>query len=130
MPIFKRNKKVDKVLIVEDDALLLRVLNEAFLDEGFNVATVENGLEVEDTVSKFSPDIILLDLILPGIDGFAVLKKLKSDEKSKKIPVIVLSNLDDPGDVKSTKALGVKDYFIKSNVKVEEIIDAVKKNIK
>lgn len=130
MSIFKRKKQADKVLIVEDDALLLRVLSESFLSEGYDVSTVENGLEVEGAVNKFSPDIILLDLILPGIDGFAVLKKLKSNDKSKKIPVIILSNLDQAGDIKSTKALGVENYFIKSNVKVEEIISAVKKTLK
>jgi len=122
----KIKTKGKKVLIVEDDSLLLKVMSESFLNENFEVATAENGLEVMDAVKKFSPDIILLDLIIPGIDGFAVLKQLKADDKTKNIPVVVTSNLGEQSDVKSTKALGADEYFIKSNVEMSKIIQYVK----
>jgi len=126
----KPKSRSKKVLIVEDDSLLAKVLSESFLIEKFQVATVNNGLEVAKIVETFKPDIILLDLIIPGIDGFAVLKKLKSDIKTKDIPVLVLSNLSDVGDVKSIKVLGADEYFIKSNTEMEKIVKYVKNRLK
>ncbi|OGH76786.1 MAG: hypothetical protein A2469_02330 [Candidatus Magasanikbacteria bacterium RIFOXYC2_FULL_40_16] len=124
----KKNNK--KVLIVEDDSLLSRVLSEGFLAEKFKVMVIANGLEVANKVKSFLPDIILLDLIIPGIDGFAVLKGLKEDEKTKNIPVAVISNLGDVGDVKSVKALEADKYFIKANTEMGEIIKYVKDKLK
>jgi DNA-binding response OmpR family regulator len=129
--MFGRKKATNKkVLIVEDDSLLAKVVSETFSQEKFEVATVGNGLEVMSAARKFSPDLILLDLIIPGIDGFAVLKELKEDDKTKNIPVVIMSNLGTPGDVKSTKALGADQYFIKANTEVEKIIDYVKDKLK
>ena len=130
--ILRRRKKIQnkKVLIVEDDALLSKVLSENFLNEKFEIVVVDNGLVVKEKVEQFTPDIILLDLIIPGIDGFAVLKELKSDKKTAEIPVVVLSNLGDVGDIKSTKALGAEEYFIKSNTEMSRIVDYVKKRLK
>jgi DNA-binding response OmpR family regulator len=122
--------KSKKVLIVEDDALLSKVLSESFLKEKFQVAVVDNGLNVAEMVGSFSPDIILLDLIIPGIDGFGVLKELKENKKSENIPVAIISNLGDAGDVKSTKALGADEYFIKSNTEMEKIVHYVKSKLR
>jgi len=126
----KKKAPGKKVLIVEDDSLLAKVLSESFLTEKFQVATADNGLNVAEAVKTFSPDIILLDLIIPGLDGFAVLKQLKSDAKTKNIPVAVISNLGDVGDVKSTKALGADEYFIKSNTAMDKIVKYVKNKLK
>ncbi|MBI2475067.1 response regulator [Candidatus Uhrbacteria bacterium] len=125
----KKKNNASRILIVEDDALLLSVLSNTFKKAGFEIATVENGLEVEEAVKKISPNLILLDLIIPGIDGFEVLKRLKASDTSKEIPVIILSNLEDVGDVKSGRALGADEYFIKANIEVEKIVDYVKKKI-
>jgi len=126
----KKRSLNKKVLIVEDDSLLAKVLSENFLAEKFKVATADNGLNVAEAVKTFSPDIILLDLVIPGLDGFAVLKQLKSDEKTKNIPVAVISNLGDTGDIKSIKALGADEYFIKANTEMEKIIKYVKNKLK
>lgn len=126
----KKKTELKKVLIVEDDSLLLKVLSTGFLAEKFQVATVENGLEVLSSVKKFKPDIILLDLIIPGIDGFAVLKQLKEDDATKDIPVTIMSNLGSEADVKATKALGADEYFIKANTELEKIINFVKSKLK
>ncbi|MDD5626093.1 MAG: response regulator [Patescibacteria group bacterium] len=128
--LFSNKKIAKKVLIVEDDALLSKILSQVFLKENFQVAIVDNGLQVMEAVNKFLPDIILLDLIIPGIDGFAVLKQLKADSTTEKIPVVMLSNLGDVGDVKSAKALGADEYFIKSNVEMERIVKYVKNKLK
>jgi len=126
----KKKSLGKKVLLIEDDALLSKVLSQSFLKEKFQVVVVDNGLNVAEAVKNFSPDIILLDLIIPGIDGFAVLKQLKADVKTQKIPVAVISNLGDEGDVKSSKALGADEYFIKSNTEMEKIVRYVKNKLK
>lgn len=125
-----KKKKSKKILIVEDDSLLLKIVSTTFLSEKFQVATVENGLEVLEAAKNFLPDMILLDLIIPGIDGFAVLKQLKEDDMTKNIPVVIMSNLGSVGDIKSTKALGADEYFIKSNTGIEKIVNYVKTKLK
>lgn len=126
----KKKQSAKKVLVVEDDALLSGVLSKVLLAEKFQVMVTDNGLSVAEAVKTFAPDIILLDLIIPGIDGFAVLKQLKTDPKTEKIPVVVVSNLGDVGDVKSTKALGADEYFIKANTEMEKIIKYIKNKLK
>lgn len=121
--------KKKKVLVVEDDALLLQVLGDKLLAEGYEILGVMNGLKVIAEVEKFNPDIILLDLILPGLDGFEVLKQLKEDTKTKNIPVAIISNLSEVSDVKSVRALGADEYFIKANTQLEKIVKYIKKKI-
>jgi len=122
-------KETYSVLLVEDDALLNRMLANEFTHQNFHVVSVENGLDVLLAVEKRKPDLILLDLVLPGIDGFEILKQLKGDKKTQEIPVIVLSNLEIESDVKSAKILGAEQYFIKANSSVEEIVSAVQKRL-
>jgi len=122
-------KKKKKILVVEDDALLSQVLNKSLIEEGFEVLIIENGLKAFDATKKFKPDIVLLDLILQGLDGFAVLKKLKSEKSTKKIPVVIISNLSAVSDVKSAQVLGAEMYFIKSNTQLEKIIKFVKSRL-
>lgn len=126
--IGKRNKK--KILLVEDDALLASLLEEQLKEADFTVEKVTNGLDVLATAHKFKPNLILLDLILPGLDGFEVLRELKEDTELSTVPVVVLSNLDKEGDVKSTIALGAKEHIVKVKTKLGDVIDAVKRNIK
>ena len=126
--IGKSNKK-NKVLLVEDDALLITLLEKQLKKAEFVVEKVMNGLEVIESAKKFKPNLILLDLILPGIDGFEILRELKVDSDLAPIPVIVLSNLDKEGDVKSTIALGAKEHIVKVKTKLVDIVEAVKRNI-
>jgi len=128
--LFSKKNKIKKVLVVEDDAMLSMVLAESLKAEKFKVLVVADGSLVFDEVIKFLPNIILLDLILPGIDGFAVLKQLKDDTKTANIPVVVVSNLDQASDVKAVKALGADQYFLKATTKVDVIIDYVKDKLK
>lgn len=123
-------KQSGKVMVIEDDALLAKVLSESFLIEKIQVVVVGNGLEALEVTKKFQPDVILLDLIIPGIDGFAVLKQLKSDDKTKNIPVAIISNLEEAGDVKSTRALGAEQYFVKANTEIKSIVGYAKGKIK
>ncbi len=126
---FKRKKKT-KVLIVEDDALLIKALIDHLTKQKFEVVGVGNGLEVLKTTKSYKPDIILLDLILPGLDGFDVLKQLQADKVTKLIPVVVISNLSEVGEVKSALALGAKEYIIKANTQLSAITSAINKYVK
>lgn len=125
----KKQEKNKKVLLVEDDALLANILMDSLVREKFDAVNVKDGLQAIDAAKKFQPDVVLLDLILPGLDGFEVLRQLKDDIKLKKVPVFIISNLDSISDVKSAKALGAEDYFIKANTDIEKIIKVVKKRI-
>lgn len=131
MAIFGRKNggKTKKVLLVEDDSLLANVLMDSLTREGFDAVNVKDGLQVFETAQKFQPNLILLDLILPGLDGFEVLRQLKNENKLKNIPVFIISNLDSISEVKSAKALGAEDYFIKANTDIGKIIKVVKKRI-
>ena len=126
--MFKK-KKESKVLIVEDDALLANVLSKLFVKNNFATLMVKTGIEVLEAAKKFIPDIIYLDIILPGLDGFGALKQLKEDEKTKNIPVVMISNLDNEGDIKSATVLGAEKYFIKASVRMEELVKYAQKRI-
>ncbi|PIT88702.1 MAG: response regulator [Candidatus Magasanikbacteria bacterium CG10_big_fil_rev_8_21_14_0_10_36_32] len=128
--MFGKNKKIKNVLIVEDDALLSQVLGKAFSAAGFDVTGLTEGINVVSTTKKIKPAAILLDLVLPGLDGFTVLKNLKSDKATASIPVIVISNLGEAADIKSVMALGAVEYFIKANTQMEKIIKFTQKIIK
>jgi len=80
-------------------------------------------------VNKKSPDLIVLDLVMPLKDGFETLKELKADDRFKNIPVIVVSNLGQEDDIKKAKTLGAIDYFVKANISLNEMVDIVKKHL-
>lgn len=127
--IFNKQKQNRRVLVVEDDAMLARVITESLKEKKIKVLGVVDGLAVMDETIKFAPQVILLDLILPGIDGFEVLKQLKAEPKTANIPVIVLSNLDQPSDVKAVKALGADQFFLKATTKIDTITSYVEDKI-
>ncbi len=110
-----------KILIIEDEKTLARALELKLTSSGFGVVTVLNGEEGITLLKKESFDLILLDLIMPKMDGFAVLEILKT--KKIKTPVLVLSNLSQQNDVKRTKEFGVKEFFIKSNTPIAVIVE-------
>jgi len=115
-----------KILLVEDDKFLLKFFAARLKEEDFEVVLAEDGEEAVRRVKEEKPDLILLDLILPKKDGFAVLKEIKSDEKTKNIPVFVLSNLGQESDREKAKELGAVDYLVKVNFDLKEIIKKIK----
>jgi|SRR3989344_5132898 len=129
MPVSKAKDK-KRVLVVEDDILLAQVLMDKLGKEGFSATNVVNGLEVQAKTEEIKPAIILLDLILPGLDGFEALKLLKAGEQTKDIPVVVISNLGEESDVRSAKAVGAEEYFIKANISLDKLLQNIKKIIK
>lgn len=99
---------------------------QKFKKHGFEVFSAYDGAAGLKLVEEEKPDIILLDIIMPKMDGFVALKKLKSNAATKDIPVILLTNLGQEEDVKKGQELGAQDYFIKANHTPQEVVDKVK----
>ncbi len=97
-----------KVLIVEDDASIIQMYSMKFKEGGYEVVQASTGVEGIELAKKEKPSIILLDIIIPQFDGFAVLEKLREDDSTKNIPVVLLTNLSQEGDQKRGKELGAK----------------------
>jgi DNA-binding response OmpR family regulator len=115
------------VLIVEDDNFLADLYRTKFTLEGFTVFSAYDGEKGLELAIKNVPQIILLDLMLPKMSGFAVLEALKADSKLKNIPVILLTNLSQKADVDKGLALGANDYLIKAHFMPVEVVAKVKK---
>jgi DNA-binding response OmpR family regulator len=121
------SKEPIHVLLVEDDVFLAGIYQKKFEMEGFKVSMVDNGEKVLGEAKKRLPNIILLDILLPKLDGFAALELLKKDQAVKDIPVIMLTNLGQKDDVEKARQNGAADYLIKAHFKPSEIVDKVKK---
>ncbi|MFA6227813.1 MAG: response regulator [Patescibacteria group bacterium] len=123
-----KDKKIN-ILIVEDDVFLADLYKTKFALEGFKVVVAYDGEKGWEAARKGSPDIILLDLVLPKMSGFDILKSLKADSKLEKIPVILLTNLSQKSDVEKGLKLGAKDYLIKAHFMPSEVVEKIKKLI-
>lgn len=120
----EQKKKV--ILIVEDDEVLLRALYVFFHSDEYTISTATDGDTAVKMVQRLKPDIILLDLLLPKMDGFKFLEIVKAIPVIKDIPVVVLSNLGDTVNMERAKSLGALDYFIKSDVDLEKLAEKIK----
>lgn len=125
MPKEAKEKKI--VLIVEDDEILLRALYLLFHKGEYTIASASNGEEALKMTERMKPNIVLLDLLMPKMNGFDYLRAAKSNAELKNIPVIVLSNLGDKDDIEKAKNLGALDYFIKSDTDLSVLFEKVKK---
>jgi len=115
-----------KILIIEDDDFFRGLISKKLLFEGFDMYMAVNGEEGIKKVQEIKPSLILLDLLLPTIDGFEVLSKIKNDPEISSLPVIILSNLDNKEDIDRGLKLGASDYLIKSQFTPEMIVEKVK----
>jgi len=114
------------ILMVEDDAFLAKIYAKTFEDQGFEVHLASNGEDGLKLAARDKTDIVLLDILLPGIDGFEVLAKLKADEATKNIPVLILSNLGQREDVERALAAGAAGYLIKAHAMPQKVVNKVK----
>jgi len=111
-----------KIVIVEDDKFLGGLVSKKLADEGCVVRHVESGELAQPTIDPDIPDLIFLDLLLPGMSGFDVLAQLKKSDKTKDIPVIVLSNLGEREDIRKGLDLGATSFLIKASMTVDSIV--------
>lgn len=125
-------KSQAKILLVEDDSFLREICAKKLTKEGFSVFEAIDGDQALKDLEKTKPDMILLDIILPTINGFEVLEQIRAnkDKKIKKIPIIMLSNLGQEEDVKKALSMGANDYLIKAHFTTEEIIEKIKSRLK
>ena len=115
-----------KVLIVEADTFLKNLASTKLTKEGFEVLPASSVEELNTILESHTPDIILLDLLLPGTDGFGILKKIRENLKLTETPVIIFSNLSDEKDIAQAKELGANHFMIKSNFTLDEIVSKVR----
>ncbi|MCD6270495.1 response regulator [bacterium] len=119
-----------KILLVEDDDFLRELIVKKLNQENYEVSEAVDGEEAVKKVKEIVPDLVLLDLILPGMDGFKVLSQIKEDSALTHIPVIILSNLGQREDVEKALKLGAADYMIKAHFTPNEIIKKIKNLIR
>lgn len=116
-----------KILLVEDDNFIVDMYTTKFELEGFRIVTAEDGQKGLEMAKAEKPDIILLDILMPKMDGFAVIEQLKKDDETKNIPVVLLTNLGQKEDIKKGFELGAVGYLIKAHFMPSEVVDKIKK---
>lgn len=111
--------------MIEDEPFLLKVYKRRFEKEGYQFLQGSTGADAIKLATQEQPSLIFLDLIMPDMNGFEVLQKLKADPGTAAIPVIILSNLGQEEDKKRCLELGAKDYLIKANTSLQEVVKRV-----
>lgn len=118
-----------KILIAEDEESIIKVLATKFTHEGFKVFEARDGEEGLEMALKEKPDLILLDIVMPRMDGLTMLKKLREDPWGKKVPIIILTNLSDDKNIADAMVVGVYDFLVKSSWDVDDVIKRVKERL-
>jgi DNA-binding response OmpR family regulator len=113
------------ILVAEDDLFYAKIYETKLTSEGFDVEVVPNGDEALKHINERKPDLLLLDLIMPIMDGFQVLESIKNNDKYKDLKIIVLSNLGQEEDIKKAKSYGVNDYLVKADISIQDLIKKV-----
>jgi len=119
-----------KILFIEDESTLQKTVGEILEQEGFEIISALDGETGIKLAKKENPNLILLDLILPKIDGFGVLESLKKDKETSDIPIIVLTNLEGSHDIERAIELGATTYLVKANYELDDVVKKVKEVLK
>ena len=118
-----------RILIVEDEVTLLEVLTDKFTAEGFSVLQARDGQDGLKVALEDKPDVILLDIIMPVMDGMTMLRELRKKEEGKKVPVIILTNLGAAEDAEHALKEGAYDFLIKAEFKIEDVVKKVEETL-
>jgi len=124
----RKNSK--KILVVEDDSMISSMYKTKFEVDGFDVFVADNGVLGLELAKKEKPDIIMLDIILPQLDGFSVLEQIKQDKTIKDTPVIMLTNLGTEEDKKKGEKMGALDYLVKASLTPGQVSEKIKQALK
>lgn len=114
------------ILLVEDDSFLIDIYSTKFKEAGFEVSVAEDGEEALKKIQEKKPDLLLLDIVLPRIDGWEILERIKK-QNLKSFKIVVLSNLDQKDDIEKGMRLGADKYLIKAHLTPSEIVEEIKK---
>jgi DNA-binding response OmpR family regulator len=118
-----------KILIVEDEELIGDLLQKKLRQEGYFASVARDGEEALKQAREEKPDMVLLDIVLPRLNGFEVLSELKKDEALRQIPVIIISNSGQPSEIERAKELGVHDWLVKTEFDPQEVLEKVQRQI-
>jgi len=118
-----------KILIVEDDSMLLNIMSEKLVGEGFAVVQAQDGEEGLHKAIAEQPDLILLDVLMPKMDGVTMLKKLRATKKSLATPVILLTNVTYGPQIDEAIKHGVQDFLIKTNWKLSDVVQKIRQKL-
>jgi len=121
---------MQNILIVEDERIMANLLKKKISQAGYKVSVVYDGEEGLKKIKEEKPDLILLDLIMPKISGFTIMEEMKKDQELSSIPIIVVSNSGQPVELDRIKKLGAKDWIIKTEFDLQEVIEKIKRQIK
>ncbi len=116
-----------KVLFIEDESALQKTIGDVLKKQGYEIISAMDGAKGIRLAESETPDLILLDLILPKMDGFEVLRRLREGPKTRDIPIVILTNLERMEDVEKALELGAKTYLTKANYTIDEVVEKVKK---
>jgi DNA-binding response OmpR family regulator len=119
----KSKKKI--IVLIEDEQIMVDLLAKKLADAGYMVKVAQDGVSGLDLIKKTKPDLVLLDMLLPLLDGFGVLKKLAAEKLLPQLPVMVISNTGQPIEIERIKKLGVRDYLIKVNFDPKELLNKI-----
>ena len=120
---------MEKVLLVEDDQFLIDIYTTKLKSEGFDLLLAQEGEEALEKIKNDKPDLVILDIVLPNVDGWQVLKQIKDIQGAEKIKILVLSNLGQKEEVEKGLKLGADKYLIKSNFTPSQVVAELKKLI-
>ncbi len=119
-----------KILLIDDEGDLLELVSSRLKASGYRVMTLDSGERVMQVAKSEKPDLILLDVVMPGKGGCDVCRELKADEATRDIPVIVFTALDDASDINKSMEIGATDYMVKASLSPDEVVEKIKKHLK
>ena len=119
-----------KILLVEDDQFISQLYSDKFSQFDYQVEVARDGFESLEILKKYKPDLILLDIVMPKMDGFEVLEHIKKDDSLNKIPVLMFTNMGDKMDIEKAMSLGAKSYIVKSYFTPAEVLDKINNLLK
>lgn len=114
-----------KILIIEDEEIICDILSSKLRSEGYEISSAKDGESGLEKIKRLRPDLVLLDIIMPKMNGFFVLEQKSLDATIAKIPVIIISNSGQPVEIERAKTLGAKDWLVKADFDPEQVIDKV-----
>lgn len=114
------------IVIVEDDRFLSSLMKARLEKDGFVVLQAFDGAEAIQLFKEKTPDLVILDLIMPKVTGFEVLQSISLTPQLQKVPVVILSNLAQDSDIEKARQLGAKEYFVKIKVSIDDLVGRIK----
>lgn len=119
-----------KILIVEDEPTLFEALEVKLKEEGFEILMARDGQEGLEMSLRLKPDLLLVDILMPIMDGITMINKVREDDWGKTVPIIILTNFSDEEKQRQAKAVEVEDYLVKSDWRLTDVVDRVKAKLK